>query len=135
MIEKAEDMPRPAWLLYLAGPMRSHPLFNFPAFYRAQNELLAVGYRVISPAEMDHVVGFNEYLDVPDMAFIANAMRRDFMAIDVCDGVALLPGWRKSVGTRRETDYARSLKIPCREVKTWLKRRAPTRRRRTGAGR
>lgn len=107
--------------LYLAGPMRGYALYNFPAFYLAQSNLLAVGYSVVSPAEMDHIVGFNEYRDTPDLAFLADALRRDFKAIEVCDGIALLPGWRKSQGTRKEIEYARSLGIACMEVETWVK--------------
>lgn len=40
--------------VYLAGPMRGVPHFNFPAFHAAAAELRARGYVVFSPAEADN---------------------------------------------------------------------------------
>ncbi len=42
--------------VYLAGPMRGLPLFNFPAFADAAAKLRAQGYDVFSPAERDEQV-------------------------------------------------------------------------------
>ena len=45
--------------VYIAGPMRGYPRFNFDAFDAAQSHLESLGYRVISPAALDREVGFN----------------------------------------------------------------------------
>ena len=39
--------------LYLAGPMRGYPQFNFPAFHAYAKMLREQGHTVFSPAEKD----------------------------------------------------------------------------------
>ena len=39
--------------LYLAGPMRGYPRFNFDAFDKARHALRLRGYAVLCPAELD----------------------------------------------------------------------------------
>lgn len=43
-------------ILYLAGPMRGIPEFNFPAFMSAAADLRAQGHIVFNPAERDNRV-------------------------------------------------------------------------------
>ena len=86
--------------IYLAGPMRGLPLFNFPAFDEAAAKLRSEGHTVFNPAEQDRAAGFNPATDTAhDTAY--------YMAIDlpeVCraDAIALLPNWEKSSGVRIE---------------------------------
>lgn len=87
--------------LYLAGPMRSLPLLNFPAFDAGRDYLFDLGYAVYSPADLDRAAGVDESQD-DDEADFQGAMRRDFKAIAKCDGMAFLPGWEKSVGAAIE---------------------------------
>lgn len=89
--------------VYLAGPMRGYDLYNFPAFDHATAALRARGWEVVSPAEMDRDIGFDEHTvdRLPD-GFVEDAMRRDVQAILGCDGVALLPGWEQSTGATFE---------------------------------
>ena len=42
--------------LYLAGPMRGMPFFNFPAFKDAAAQLRAKGHYVFNPAERDEEI-------------------------------------------------------------------------------
>ena len=39
--------------IYIAGPMRGYPEFNFPAFYAAEERLRARGHAVFNPARRD----------------------------------------------------------------------------------
>jgi hypothetical protein len=73
--------------VYLAGPMRGYPEFNFPAFNLAAAKLRAAGYVVLGE----------------DMAWIcAHA-----------EAIALLPGWENSKGAtaERATAIALGLKV------------------------
>lgn len=95
--------------LYLAGPMRDYPSYNFPAFDAAAARLRAAGYSVVSPAEMDRDLGFDPDVDEADDAFVDGALRRDVRAIAGCDAVALLDGWQASQGVAVELQVARAL--------------------------
>ena len=37
--------------IYVAGPMRGYPEFNFPSFHAAAAQLRAAGHTVFNPAE------------------------------------------------------------------------------------
>ncbi|WP_244828443.1 DUF4406 domain-containing protein [Caballeronia sp. TF1N1] len=87
--------------LYIAGPMSGYPELNFPAFHAEAARLRALGFRVISPAEID--VGPN-----PDWL---SCMRADIKQLVDCDGIALLPGWENSPGATLEHAIARGLRM------------------------
>src|ERR1700722_7592921 len=95
--------------LYLAGPMRGYDRYNFPAFDRATRLLRAVGYTVVSPAEIDRAMGLDETQELPDWFDSEATLRTDFYAIKSCQGIALLPSWKKSTGAMREVAFAREL--------------------------
>lgn len=108
--------------IYLAGPMRGYPNFNFPAFEKAAAFLRAKGHTVFSPAERDKIRhgGVDISADNPtgDEA-VAKAKfgfnLRDALADDtawICkeaDGIAMLPGWRQSKGAVAEEALAEAL--------------------------
>jgi hypothetical protein len=99
--------------VYLAGPMRGIPNFNFPAFHQAASMLRAAHYTVFSPAEYDEWQGLpnaetSEWYD-------GGRNIREALAADtawICahaDAIALLPGWEKSKGACAEKALAEAL--------------------------
>lgn len=99
--------------IYLAGPMRGRPSFNFPAFFEAAKELRSLGHEVFNPAERDVNLHGEKLMDNPtgEVSKIApelNFSLRQAMAADseyICleaDAIALLPGWEKSKGAFAE---------------------------------
>lgn len=85
---------------YLAGPMTGHPDNNFPAFDAARDRLVAQGYEVISPADLDRKCGWlncsREY-----------AARDVAVILKECHGIYLLTGWEHSRGAAAEFFLAR----------------------------
>ena len=98
--------------IYIAGPMRGIPLFNFPAFDAAAASLRSMGWEPVNPADLDRQHGFNPATDSVTPEFLLEAMRRDLDAITRVDAVALLPGWENSRGALAEIAVARWRGIP-----------------------
>lgn len=98
--------------LYLAGPMRGYPKFNYEAFKAEAARLRSVGYDVVSPAEMDEADGMDFTSDETVEATVKRDsngnpcedyyLERYFEAIKGCGGIALMDGWEKSKGVGRE---------------------------------
>lgn len=95
--------------LYLAGPMRGKPKFNFPAFAEAAGKLRALEHEIISPHELDLEAGLDG--NAEERPFV-EYMRRDLPALLACEGVALLPGWSASRGARLEVCVAQACDLP-----------------------
>lgn len=107
--------------VYLAGPMRSIPLFNFPAFHAATAKLREEGHEVFSPAEHDNdrhgadISKGNETGSEEHAAATYNFNIREALGADlawICaeaEVIALLPGWEKSLGARAEHATASAL--------------------------
>lgn len=87
--------------VYVAGPMRFLPLFNFPAFDAERDRLKALGYRVISPADLDRAAGDTNPETEEAMPF-STYMRRDIEALLKVDAISFLPGWENSQGANIE---------------------------------
>lgn len=102
--------------VYVAGPMRGYPLWNFPAFDAASADLRSWGFEVVSPAELDRAIGFDEHTGVLPDGFVEGALRRDIEALLEVDGVVLLPGWRASSGVAIELTVARALGLAIYEL-------------------
>jgi hypothetical protein len=98
--------------VYLAGPMRGRPRYNFDAFEQAREWLRAQGADVTCPAEMDLALGFDPDRGLEEQGFdTVEALRRDLAAIAVCDGVVFLPGSSQSSGALAEYEMARALAL------------------------
>lgn len=108
--------------IYLAGPMRGLPNFNFPAFMAATKQLRKEGWDVFSPAEEDNKrTGTDVSKDSPigDDTILSEKYgfdwRRTALSVDlkfICleaNAIAMLPGWETSKGAIAEISTARAL--------------------------
>lgn len=107
--------------IYLAGPMRGIPEFNFPAFHRWTKMLREEGHEVFSPAEHDNerhgadISKGNETGSEAHATATYNFNIREALAADlawICaeaEAIALLPGWETSRGARAEFETANAL--------------------------
>jgi hypothetical protein len=107
---------KPKGYVYVAGPMRGKPEFNFPAFKRATELLRSFHYEVFSPAENDLNKGFDpkkgdgfaptgETTDA-----LRSALSDDTKWIcEKATHIYMLKGWEKSTGATAEHALAKAL--------------------------
>ena len=105
--------------IYLAGPMRGIPKFNFPAFYEAAEFLKQQGHEVFNPASSDCMEHGPEVCesptgnleDIKHTGFsLRHALKKDLSWIcDHAEAVALLPDWERSLGATAERALAVAL--------------------------
>lgn len=91
--------------VYLAGPMRGFPLYNFPRFHEVTKTLRKWGYEVINPAEEDEKVGIDPSKPI-SQELIAYRLEADFAMIEECEAIVFLPGWQASSGAVSERFHA-----------------------------
>lgn len=91
-------------IVYISGPMTGYPEKNYPAFFAAEEELVALGYGVLNPAKH------------PEQETWADFMRLDLQDVLRCTHVAMLPGWENSRGAKLEVYVAEQLGVPCEPV-------------------
>jgi hypothetical protein len=109
-------------LIYLAGPMRGIPEYNFPAFHAATMALREQGYLVWSPAEHDvELDGFNPATDTAQP--MRHYMQRDLPQVLRSDAIVVLPGWENSEGAKLETHVAKMCGIPIHGLDAMLNAR------------
>lgn len=104
--------------IYLAGPMRGIPHFNYPAFHKEAAHLRSLGHEVFSPAESD-IEQFGSDISNPEgceekaaeLGFSRRAvLKKDTAWIcDHADAIVLLDGWRNSSGAKAEKALAEAL--------------------------
>jgi len=109
---------------YIAGPMRSIPQFNFPAFFAAHRLLLDEDHEVFNPAARDIQKHGWEVQDSPtgdikDIAYLGFDLRKTFLEdlkyiCTEADAIALLPGWERSKGATAEKAVAETLGLKVR---------------------
>lgn len=112
--------------LYISGPMRGYPEFNFPAFRNVAERLREAGHEVLSPVERDEQSGFNPkglcgFESLSGLDFdLREALAADCrMICEEADGVYVLPGWEHSKGARAEVALARALGLPVVRFNAW----------------
>lgn len=98
--------------LYIAGPMRGYPRYNFDAFLAADIDLRDRGFEPINPAKLDLDAGFDPDKDPVTPEFMEDAMRRDIAGVMKAEGLVLLPGWERSMGAKAEKALAEWRGIP-----------------------
>lgn len=102
--------------IYIAGPMRGYPDFNFPAFFKAAKKFRSEGHEVFNPADQD----IKEYgdifhsergelRDIPPWYSIRKSLAWDMARICESEAIVLLPGWEDGSGTLAEFFLARTL--------------------------
>lgn len=112
--------------IYLAGPMRGIPEFNFPAFFAGAEKLRAEGHEVFNPAERDNqkhgvdiskgnLAGCEEVAAKEHGFSLREALGADLAWICAeAEGIALLPGWENSRGAKAELAAAAALDLKVR---------------------
>lgn len=115
--------------IYVAGPMRNIPEFNFPAFMAAANQLRSEGHSVFNPAERDierHGTDISKGNPTGSLTIAAKdhgfnlrvALCDDLTYIcQTADAVALLPGWENSKGANAEKATAEALGLKVLYIK------------------
>lgn len=93
--------------IYLAGPMRGKPEYNFPRFREVTAMLRSRGHKVLDPVELDLAYGFNPVVEDWDDADVMNCIRRDVEAILQSEAVVVLEDWEMSTGATAETAVCR----------------------------
>lgn len=91
--------------VYVSGPMRGYPDFNYPAFDAAAERLRALGCEVVNPVDIGRAFGTAEEINAsPEL--VEKVLRADLAAVADCDTIYLLSGWTTSEGARRELNVA-----------------------------
>ena len=84
--------------IYISGPMTGIENLNRDMFYEAESLLRECGENPINPHNFPEQKSYEDYL-LLDLEMIAMA----------ADAIALLPGWEKSPGAKKELATAISL--------------------------
>lgn len=97
--------------IYMSGPMTGIPEFNAPAFAAYTAKYRALGFRVISPAELDgddHGQPYRHYL------------RRDMNVLldEHVERIYMMPGWESSRGAKLERHAAEAVGIAVYDAET-----------------
>lgn len=106
--------------IYIAGPMRGYPNWNYDTFHYFSKELKKIGWNVINPAEMDKNLqkqykninphNFSPDTNDNDQEFLRKALKDDMAIIcDECTAIYLLKGWENSKGAKTERCLAIAL--------------------------
>lgn len=89
--------------IYIAGPMRGIPGYNFAKFNAWAKTLRSEGWTVINPAELSEAYGNPKEDDIMTLVLMDHELeiiRRS------CNAIFLLRGWERSKGARAELNRA-----------------------------
>jgi nucleoside 2-deoxyribosyltransferase len=94
--------------VYLSGPMRGYPDYNFAEFLKAESRWTGAGHQVFSPARTSRALNYKEAESKEDLRHL---MMVDIACIYSADAIALLDGWEKSSGVAVELALAHFLDL------------------------
>lgn len=99
--------------IYVAGPMRGYPEYNFPAFYRVSKKLRGTGWEVTNPAEIANEIGWDESTPERDLTrqHLTDFILRDVKLVSEMDAICMLLGYQGSKGAMVELSMARYVGI------------------------
>jgi hypothetical protein len=97
--------------IYLFGPMRGLPDWNFPAFDAARERLEKLGHEVFCPASLFRAMPYVRE-ESQDRRHLVHVISQDLLCIQAADGLAGLPGWEDSAGSTVEVSMALFLNLP-----------------------
>jgi len=92
--------------IYICGKVTGDPNYK-EKFFNETERLYSLGYEPVSPSV------------IPSTYDWAKAMRTAIIMMLLCDGVSLLPNWKKSKGAKIEAKLARELGLDVKESKDW----------------
>ena len=92
--------------IYISGKITGDPNYR-EKFLKEEDRLFSLGYEPVNPAAC-----------VPSGTEWAKAMKTVLRVMLLCDGVSLLPDWRKSRGAKIEARLARKLGMDVRPYAT-----------------
>lgn len=105
--------------VYISGPMRGKPEFNFPAFDAERDVYAHNGYNVISPADIDRAAGDTDSA-TGKHAEAVDYVYRDFYALLLIQHhngyIHMMDGHEKSTGATAELAVAKWMGIGTRGV-------------------
>jgi len=96
--------------IYISGKVTGD-LNYMVKFYKAELSLDTAGYEPVNPTAL--ISSKEEW---------RSAMKKAIRLMLLCDGVALLPDWRKSKGAKIEFKIAKMIGLPIKPLYQWLKK-------------
>jgi dUTP pyrophosphatase len=110
--------------IYICGRIDSpappgHPIDNRPAFYEAEERLVAAGLEAVNPLTLCPP-NWRPDPDFHRTEAYRRLVTQCLELLERCDGVAQTPGWMFSNGARKETRHAWFHDIPAAPLDEWV---------------
>ena len=98
--------------LYIGGPITDLPNENRAAFAYAFKRLLEAGHHPVNPHLLEANITVDLKAGMAKAQIYRATMPGDIVALALCDGMVLLPGWEQSRGTGGELNMRELFEIP-----------------------